>query len=126
MNKWERMAGALARLAEDQSGKPEGDVARDKLAEILAKHPEARSHPPVMGFMARDITLREFHGMRRAGVDTDGTWTGANFQDAIRNMQNELRDRMARQVARQMMETLNKEIIETLFRVRRTDVAGTG
>ncbi len=41
-NPWRRKAEALARLAADQKGKPEGDVAASKLAEILAKHPEAR------------------------------------------------------------------------------------
>ena len=47
-NKWKRKLDALIRLARDQEGKPEGDVARDKIALILRNHPEALEYPPVV------------------------------------------------------------------------------
>lgn len=110
MNRWKRTAEALARLAEDQQGKPEGDVARQKLIQILDKHPEARSHPPIIAFMRREMTLREFHDIRAAGVDTDGAWTGVDWRDAIRKMTEDLRQRMATNLQKEMAEAMARRI----------------
>lgn len=111
MNRWKRVAASLVRLAVDQKGRPEGNVAREKLKIILEKHPEARSYRPVVEFMRLELagrgfrvpgrqrvspmTVREFHGMRRAGVDTDGSWTAGSFEKARRQMEADLRQRMA-------------------------------
>ena len=79
--RWKRKIDALLRLAEDQAGTPEGDVARQKLDEILAKHPEARDYEPVKQFMLSDVGY-----MRRVGINTGGSWTGANMTEAIAMM----------------------------------------
>ena len=44
--RWRQKAEALARLAEDQAGTPEGRLAEEMLAKILRNHPEASSRPP--------------------------------------------------------------------------------
>lgn len=62
-NRWKRKAEALLRLAEDQRGTPEGDLAREKLAEILVNHPEA-------GLTVRDITLKDIGDLHKAEVGT--------------------------------------------------------
>lgn len=38
-DRWKTKVDALIRLAEDQAGKPEGELAREKLASILKEHP---------------------------------------------------------------------------------------
>ena len=78
MNRWKRKVQALMRLAEDQAGKPEGELARQKLRQILEKYPQAREYEPVQVFMARDIVA-----MKRRGISTEGSWTGRNLQEAI-------------------------------------------
>lgn len=90
MNKWKRKAIALARLAEDQRGKPEGEVARQKLLQILNRYPQAREYEPIKVFTLRDIAW-----MRRRGISTAGKWTGTNFADAIRLMVEDYQQRMA-------------------------------
>ncbi|HUW11213.1 MAG TPA: hypothetical protein VM537_15895, partial [Anaerolineae bacterium] len=75
-NKWQRKARALARLAEDQRGKPEGDLAREKLLAILNKHPEAAQFEPVQQLIAQDITLKDIGWMKRHGVSVEGRWDG--------------------------------------------------
>lgn len=67
MNRWKRKVQALARLAEDQRGKPEGELAREKMRQILERYPEARDYEPVKQFMMSDIAW-----MRRQGISTDG------------------------------------------------------
>lgn len=126
MNRWKRVAASLVRLAEDQCGKPEGDVARQKLQQILAKYPAARRQPEVLAFMQREIgetgrsypdfsevkegrmSMAEFFRMKRAGIDTEGSWTGRDFDDAVRKMEQELRQRMSdvmQAAIRRAMET---------------------
>jgi hypothetical protein len=90
VNKWQRKATALARLAEDQRGKPEGELARQKLLEIINRHPEAAQFEPVVELAKRDIEwvmtgahLMEF---KRAGGDMSGEWEGATMEDAIKVM----------------------------------------
>ena len=78
MNRWKRKVQALARLAEDQRGKPEGELAREKMLHILERYPEARDYEPVKQFMMSDLAY-----MHRHGVNTDGSWTGANLQEAV-------------------------------------------
>ena len=86
---WKRKIDALLRLAEDQAGKPEGDLARQKLDAILAKHPEARDYEPVKQFMLKDVGY-----MKRVGIDTGGSWTGANMTEAIAMMITEYQRRI--------------------------------
>jgi hypothetical protein len=78
LNRWKSKVQALARLAEDQRGKPEGELARQKMLQILEKYPEARRYEPARQFMLSDLAW-----MRRHGVSTDGSWTGATPQEAV-------------------------------------------
>ena len=75
-NKWKRKAEALARLAEDQRGKPEGELAREKLLAIINKHPEAASYEPVVELARRDMTMRDVAQMMKDGISTAGKWEG--------------------------------------------------
>jgi hypothetical protein len=96
MNRWKRRVQALTRLAEDQRGKPEGDVARQKLLYILNKYPEARDYEPVKELVRKDITLRDIGYMRRNNISTAGSWTGGNLQQAIKLMEADYRQRIER------------------------------
>lgn len=90
MNAWKRKALALARLAEDQAGKPEGNLAREKLLKILERHPEARDYAPIQKFMVRDL-----HRILDLGGSIAGSWTGNNMEDAISQMVSDYRQRLA-------------------------------
>ena len=90
MNKWKRKVDALILLAEDQAGKPEGDLAREKLRLILDKHPEARQYAPVKQFMVSDLAR-----MRQAGISTDGSWTGRSLAEALALMTADYARRLA-------------------------------
>ena len=96
-NKWQRKAESLAHLAEDQRGKPEGELARQKLLEIINKHPEAMQYEPVIELARRDIdwimTGAHLIEMKRAGVSTDGKWNGASLTDAIKMMVSDYQNR---------------------------------
>lgn len=81
-DRWKRKADALARLAEDQAGKPEGELAREKLRAIIAKHPEAREYPPV-----KKLNLK--------GLDLTGSWTASTPQGAVAMMMADYRRRAA-------------------------------
>lgn len=83
-NRWQRKAESLARLADDQRGKPEGELARQKLLEIINRHPEAAQYGPIVELAKRDIEwvmtgahLMEF---KRAGGDTSGKWEGETIR----------------------------------------------
>ncbi len=91
MNAWKRKAQALARLAEDQKGKPEGELARQKLRSILEKYPEAREYAPIKAFLGRDLVR-----LKRLGGSTDGSWTGQNIEEALALMFADYRQRLAR------------------------------
>lgn len=95
-NRWKRKARALAKLAEDQRGKPEGDLARQKLLEIINKHPEAANYEPVKELVERDLTMKDIGWMKRHGVSTDGEWTGGNLNEAIALMIADYKSRMTR------------------------------
>ena len=94
-NKWKRKADALARLAEDQRGKPEGDLARQKLQEIIANHPEAREYQPVKDLFARDLELKDIGAMRMAGISTEGSWGGRTLAEALAAMTQDYKARIA-------------------------------
>lgn len=79
MNRWKRKAIALAKLAEDQHGKPEGETARRKLLEIINKHPEATQLDEI-----KRLALADLGKMKRHGISLAGSWTGKDLQDAIR------------------------------------------
>ncbi len=86
-NKWQRKARALARLAEDQRGKPEGDLAWDKLQELLDAHPEASLFGPIIDLIQHEMewlmTGSHFVQMKKSGVDIDGYWEGETLESAI-------------------------------------------
>jgi hypothetical protein len=96
-NRWQTKVDALIRLAEDQRGKPEGDLAREKLLSILQKHPEAVTYKPILDLAWRDITTKDVVEMHRMGVSTDGSWTGRNLQEALFKMQQDYYRRMIAQ-----------------------------
>lgn len=96
MNKWKRKVRALAKLADDQRGKPEGDVACQKLLEIINRHPEAAEYEPVVELVKKDITLADLGKIKRSGIGLDGEWTGVNLQAAIAMMLADYRERLAR------------------------------
>ena len=102
MNRWKSKADALLRLAEDQKGKPEGELARQKLKEILANHPEARQYEPLQKFMLSD--LKE---MKMKNISTDGKWTGRNLQEALAMMTLDYRKRLAMHKQPLLEEALN-------------------
>jgi hypothetical protein len=89
MNRWKSKVRALIALTEDQAGKPEGELAREKLRYILARHPEAREYEPVRAFMLSDIRY-----MRQRGISTDGSWTGRNLEEAVGLMVADYRGRI--------------------------------
>ena len=95
-NRWQTKVDALIRLAEDQKGKPEGDLAREKLLLILQNHPEAVHYQPILDLAWRDISTRDVAEMHRRGISTAGSWTGANLMAAIDKM---LQDYYQRKVA---------------------------
>ncbi|KPK86875.1 MAG: hypothetical protein AMJ81_00180 [Phycisphaerae bacterium SM23_33] len=96
MNRWKRKVRALARLADDQRGKPEGDVARQKLLQIINKYPEAASYEPVVELAKKDLTMADVGWMKRHGVSLAGGWTGGNLYEAIALMEADYRERLAR------------------------------
>ena len=96
-NKWQSKVDALIRLAEDQRGKPEGDLAREKLLLILQNHPEAVTYKPIVDLAWRDITTKDVVKMHRMGVSTDGSWTGATLQDALDKMMQDYYQRLVAQ-----------------------------
>lgn len=89
-NRWKRKARALARLAEDQRGKPEGDAAWEKLQQIIDAHPEAALYGPVIELIQREVewmmTGAHLVEMKKAGVNLDGSWSGESLGDAIHTM----------------------------------------
>lgn len=89
MNRWKRKVQALARLAEDQRGKPEGKLAREKMRHILERYPEARDYEPVKRFMMSDIAY-----MARNDISTDGSWTGGDVREAVALMEVDYRRRI--------------------------------
>jgi len=95
MNRWKRRARALARLAEDQCGKPEGDAARAKLLEMVNKYPQARDYEAVQELAQRDFSMADFGNMKRQGISTSGSWTGTNLANALKIMVEDYRQRRA-------------------------------
>lgn len=71
---WREQARKLAALAEDQRGKPEGDVARRKLLALINKHPEAANFHEIQTLVQRDIIMAEAAYICRNGISTEGSW----------------------------------------------------
>ena len=111
-NKWKRKADALARLAEDQRGKPEGDLARQKLQEIIANHPEAREYQPVKDLFARDLELKDVGAMHTMGISTDGSWGGGTLAEALAAMTRDYKSRIAGYQDRPRIEGVAKQLPE--------------
>ena len=111
-NKWRRKADALARLAEDQRGKPEGDLARQKLQEIIANHPEAREYQPVKDLFARDLELKDIGAMRMAGISTAGSWHGRTIAEVLAAMTQDYKARIARYQSRPRIAGAAKQLPE--------------
>ena len=112
VNKWKRKADALARLAEDQRGKPEGELARQKLQEIIANHPEAREYQPVKDLFARDLELKDIGAMRMAGIATAGSWSGRTIGEALAAMSQDYKSRIAGYLDRPRIEGVAKQLPE--------------
>lgn len=83
-NKWQSKVNALILLAEDQAGKPEGDLAKEKLRRILRRFPElAKQHDPLADYADRTFTVYDLRQMKRQGISTAGEWTGGSLDEAI-------------------------------------------
>lgn len=81
-DRWQSKIDALIRLAKDQAGKPEGELARAKLQQILDKYPwAAQQYQPLADFAVSDLKY-----MMRVGISHQGSWTGRNLQEALRIM----------------------------------------
>jgi len=117
VNKWKRKVQALARLAEDQRGKPEGDLAREKLLQIINKYPEAAQYEPVAELIQRDLTMADIGQMKRDGISTDGKWTGRNLWEALKMMEVDYKERMARAKKKRPPPRLLGECIENPHRL---------
>lgn len=96
MNCWKRKVQALAKLADDQRGKPEGDLARRKLLRIISKYPEAARYGPVVELARKDLTMADVGWMKRHGVSLAGSWTGGDLAEAIMLMEIDYKERLAR------------------------------
>jgi len=90
LDRWESKVDALIRLAEDQAGKPEGEVARAKLQQILEKYSwVAEEHQPLA-----DFAISEFKYMKRVGISHQGSWTGRDLQETLTIMVADYRQRI--------------------------------
>ncbi len=102
-NQWKRKARKLAALAEDERGKPEGDLARQKLLEIINRHPEAAGYAPIVKLVARDITLDAVAQMHDDGVSTDDEWTAEDLLAATKVMEAGVRARAENKRRKQLV-----------------------
>jgi hypothetical protein len=86
-DRWKSKVDALIRLADDQAGKPEGELAKAKLKQILALYPEAaKEHAPFEQYAWRIFTLGDLKFMKQWDISIGGSWTGRNLQEAIATM----------------------------------------
>jgi hypothetical protein len=86
VNRWKSKVDALIHLAKDQAGKPEGELARDKLRQILDKYPEAAfQHEPLAGY-AREFMGGDLLYMKQVGIPWTGRWQGQNMHEALQTM----------------------------------------
>jgi len=94
-NKWQSKIDALILLAEDQAGKPEGELAKEKLRRILRRFPElATRHEPLDDFASRVFTMRDLELMRQQRISTDGAWSGGSLNEAINAMVADYKQRL--------------------------------
>lgn len=103
---WKEKIEAIKRLATDQKGKPEGEVAEAKLLELINKYPEAAQAQEVIDYAKDLFTLKDIADMHRQGTSTDGSWTAPTFEDAIKIMIEDYRQRKA------MKQTEDRKQIE--------------
>jgi hypothetical protein len=97
MNRWKRKAIALAKLAEDQAGKPEGETARRKLQEIISRHPEAAELEQV-----KRMTMADLGQMKRQGISIEGSWSGGSIEEIVQLMEADYRQRKTKRVNPQL------------------------
>jgi hypothetical protein len=114
--RWQRKADALIRLAEDQRGKPEGDLARQKLLDIINAHPEAFEYQPLLDFAHRELTLRDVGEMERRGISTEGSWTAPTLEGAVKLMVADYKRRLWGGQAKRLENELH-EIDERVKRI---------
>jgi hypothetical protein len=120
---WRRKAEALCRLAEDQRGKPEGELARQKLLEIINNHPDALKFKPVTDLAEKDLTMGDVAWMNRNGVSTEGEWAGRNLKEAIVIMSNDYRRRIKQAKTPKLMAKLaeEREAVSPMPKLRASD-----
>ena len=114
MNKWQSKIDALILLAEDQEGKPEGDLAKEKLRRILRRFPElAQWHAPLDDFAGRVFTICDLEQMKRQGISTEGVWSGRNLDEAVAMMIADYKRRLwERKPPLQKIAILERELSE--------------
>lgn len=111
-DRWQTKADALIKLADDQCGKPEGDLAREKLLAIINAHPESFAYQPLIDFAEREFTLSDLREMRQQNISTDGRWMANTLDGAIKMMVADYKRRLrGRQVEHQFRE-LGQRIAE--------------
>lgn len=97
--RWKKLVDDLLRLAQDAGAtEDERNTARLKLAQVLEKHPDAQEieqYEPL-----REFTFRDFREMKRRGIYTGGSWTGATLEDAVAMMIADYRRRLTPKLAR--------------------------
>lgn len=94
-HKWQPKIDGLILLAEDQAGKPEGELAKEKLRRILCRFPElAMQHTPFGDYADRTFTLRDLRKMQRLNISTGGVWQGRNLDEAMAMMVADYKQRL--------------------------------
>lgn len=111
--RWHKIADDLARLARDQQGMPEGETAKRKLAEILAKYPEARHYEPVSRLFDDGIlTGADLGFILRNNISTEGKWEGDSVREAMEAMQADLLGRIREFKGRPRLGCVNEALTE--------------
>lgn len=96
MNRWKSKVDALIRLAKDQAGKPEGELAREKLRQILENYPQAAFQHEPLATYAREFMGSDLMYMKRVGIPTTGRWQGRDIREAANMMVADYWDRIKR------------------------------
>lgn len=86
MDKWRSKIDALLRLSEDSGATPaEKALAKEKLHELVEKHPEAYNQPEYKARIDNVFYGKDFLELKRSG-DTYGSWSGNSIEDALQKM----------------------------------------
>lgn len=105
MNRWQKIVDDLTRLARDQQGTPEGELAKQKIQEVLARHPEARHYEPVQRLVDDGIlTGADLKFMMQSNIDVEGTWEADSVAGAMKMMQADLLGRIREFKSRPRLE----------------------